>query len=358
MEMTRTRRPAAASLPTEVQNPLDILGKTQPSSMGAPDPRNMHTQSTNGTNAGWCTYLALERLYTCSVLSGVAIYTASLLYSTRSGGLPTGLLSGLWVSCLLTNLVIYARLVNGGGLAVCRACLKCKKLTDHSTGNIDMRIMKEILADPPSMLAMLWMTLLVVVDVVAPRTAASVVQSVTLWGGVMTIVISDAFVQESRSFIRFNAMILLIFLTAMMVLALLGKVEDVTLFTLSFADARGQQDNNSSTDGNATTTPCREKNMEPTETDRGVTYTRTGVKRIIFIQIYTFMFPALRKVLCRSTRTHMMFLEKPVPRWNIMNANTLQTMSQRESDAQLKIMSGALKNALTRSASFQRGAAR
>jgi hypothetical protein len=302
-------------------------------------PDNPPSSENLQESAPSCSFVVLERLVIADIVLILTLYGVSFSFGSGSERLPMPLIIGMYVGCFSMVALLFARLFNGCYLRCCRACHAGNLSGTTKLGNVDLMIMKEIMSDPASIAVVVWMTILVVVDAVVPRTPMSVPIAIVGFVDVLTIVISDAVIQESRSFIRFHAVVVVVFLTLMILLAFFGSVEDATLFHLSYS----QDDGNITT---ASTTNTKNNSECSTGSSNSITYTRTGVKRIIFIQLFTFVCPALKKILCRSSRTHMTFLEQPVARWEIMDKRELGSMSTNELVAERKVVKEAAERSM------------
>ena len=240
------------------------------------------------------------------------VYFISLFQSNgRNGTLP-----------IATVVVAHVLVLAALALSLCRVFVR---------KNVDMNILKATFADPSVIVIICWMCIIIVVDCVVPRNAMAIPNVFFLFMIIMTVIFTDSVVYESRSFILFIAITSVVFLSFSTVLAILGIVEDEVFISFRV----GQQSSN--TDANLTdtnTTNNTAYHSTSTETGTVVTYTRTGVKRLVFIQLITFISPVVKKILCRSDRAMLTIIEKPVARWELMDQTNVARMSKKEIEAE------------------------
>ena len=200
----------------------------------------------------------------------------------------------------------------------------CKPMQYHQY--IDSKILKQIVIDIESMLTLLFGLLFVVVDLVAPRTSLSSADTGVLFVELMTIVFSDAQVNESRRFTMFHAIVMTLVAVGLGAVAVFGLEDDAILFEMDLS-----ADNNNNT------------NQSSTSSSNNVSYSRNEVKRLLFFQLVTVLLPGVYKIYNNPHRIKLVFVEKQVERWEVMDPKTVQFAKTQHMKAELKRLTSQLR---------------
>ena len=200
----------------------------------------------------------------------------------------------------------------------------CKPMQYHQY--IDSKILKQIVIDIESIIIVVVGLLFVVVDLVAPRTSLSSADTGVLFVELMTIVFSDAQVNESRRFTMFHAIVMTLVAVGLGAVAVFGLEDDAILFEMDLS-----ADNNNNT------------NQSSISSSNNVSYSRNEVKRLLFLQLVTVLLPGVYKIYNNPHRIKLVFVEKQVERWEVMDPKTVQFAKTQHMKAELKRLTSQLR---------------
>ncbi len=214
----------------------------------------------------------------------------------------------------------------------------CRYKTTHRY--VDKRLMIAICCDPISILAIAISLGPLVIDLFKPRTPmASATSSVGVIA-IITVVFSDAQVNESRRFTLFTVLHAFSFMVFLVLGLLTGLVTDTHLFTIqiwsSDLNATAAVD-----DGVSGGVGCGGTNA-----NGSVSYSRSQVQRMLVIQLLTLMLPAGLRVCCRKRRSMLFLVEKPVERWEIMDPRTVPFLKRADTRVDMQHLRDRINRAM------------
>ena len=267
----------------------------------------------------------VEMLYTTLLVLFFGAYCVRFVFSGDNQ--PLALIALTYcILCLIVAVFLFR---------ICASCLwQCNLTSYHQY--VDLKILLRIMKDSVSIVIIVAGLLFVVVDLIVPRTPMSAADTGVLFVELLTVLFNDAQVNESRHFTMFHAIVMTLLIIALGIVGILGLEEDAPFFTINIS---GKYEHR-----NATNTPFEDQNQKQNGI---VEYSRNEIKRLLYIQLVTVLIPSVFKIYNNPNRVKLVFVEKQVERWEIMDKKTVAYSNQKHMKAELKRLTAQLKLVMT-----------